>query len=171
LSIRVATSAGVCACVLSGCVQFGYERVLIEKKPDADRVMAFVVGETALGDVLAALGAPLDVFEGASGAPAITYGGLRSGEWGVSVSVPVSDYGSASVSYADTTARTQGFMLIFDRNERLAIVREGNLGDLRQEFVRRRPASIDGGAQDDADGGGSDGARPAPEDDAAGDAP
>jgi len=151
--------AVVCACILSGCVQVGYERVLIEKHPDADRVTTFVVGETGLGDVLTALGAPLEVFEGANGAPAITYGGLRSAEWGVSVSVPVTDYGSASLSYADILARTHGFMLIFDTDERLAIVREGNLGDLRQEFVRRRPASIDDDAQDDAS------------DDAEGDAP
>jgi hypothetical protein len=152
---------------LSSCVQLGYQRVLIEKQPDAECVATFVVGETGLGEVLIALGAPLDVFEGANGAPAITYGGLRSAVWDLSVSVPVTDYGSASVSYADITARTLGFMLIFDADERLAIVREGNLGDLRQEFVRRRPASVDDDAQDDAQDDANDDAN----DDADGGAP
>ncbi len=140
-----------CCAGLSSCVRFGYRREVLERKPDVRLLEQFVVGRAELGEVLVVLGAPLEVFEGADGAPVITYGGLRSGEWGLSVSAPVTDYSSASFSYADGAARTEGFMLIFDVDERLTIVREGNLGDLRQEFVRRRSASVDADDEPDVD--------------------
>lgn len=141
----------VLICVgLASCVQFGYRRQIIERKPDAELLEQFVAGQARLGDVLEVLGAPLEVFEGASGAPVITYGGLRSAGWDLSVSAPVSDYASASVTYAENAARTEGYVLIFDVDERLTIVHAGNLGDLREAYVRRRPASVD---EEDADDG------------------
>ncbi len=142
---RVAAILGAsCAASLASCIQFSYHREIIENQPAAREVDAFAVGRPSLSEVLNVLGAPIDVFEGADGAPAVTYGGLRSGAWLWNFSLPLSDYTSASFSYTDTSARTRGFILIFDTNERLAIVREGLLGDLREEFMRRPPASVDG---------------------------
>lgn len=131
------------ACGLAGCVTFKFERDIVERRPTADVVSGFTVGSTHLGDVLDVMGAPTEVWEGAAGGAALAYGGLRSRGWNVDVSVPVSDAGSASLSYTDTTARTQGFMLLFGADGHLQIVREGNLADLRRTYARRRPASLD----------------------------
>lgn|GEM_PF-2053838 len=138
-------SVALCA---SSCVSFQFQRDIVESEPRAVVVDGLLAGSTDLEDVLAALGAPIDVWEGANGNPVLAYGGLRSREWNVDVSVPVVDNGSASFSYTDTTAKTRGTVFVFDADARLQIVRSGLLGDLRQAFARRRPASID-----DDDGG------------------
>ena len=137
------TAALACACLGAGCVTFQYERQLVEVVPTEASVASFVPGQTVLSDVLAAMGAPLDVWEGPDGAPVLAYGGLRSRGWNVNVSVPVTDYNSASFSYTDTLARTRGYMLLFGPDQRLEIVRYGLLADLRRTYARRRPASID----------------------------
>jgi hypothetical protein len=136
-------AALACACLGAGCVTFEYQRDLIERVPDDAVFAAFVPGQTVLSDVLAGMGAPLDVWEGPEGAPVLAYGGLRSAEWNVNLSVPVTDYNSASFSYTDTTARTRGYMLLFGPDQRLEIVRYGLLADLRRTYARRRPASVD----------------------------
>jgi len=131
------------ACVLAGCVTFRFDRDIIERQPTAEVVSEFTIGGTHLGDVLEVMGAPTEVWEGAGGGAALAYGGLRSRGWNVDVSVPVSDAGSASLSYTDTTARTEGFMLLFGPEGHLEIVRAGNLADLRRTYARRRPASLE----------------------------
>lgn len=137
------------ACVLAGCVTFRFDRDIIERQPTAEVVSEFTIGSTHLGDVLDVMGAPTEVWEGAGGGAALAYGGLRSRGWNVDVSVPVSDAGSATLSYTDTTARTEGFMLLFGPEGHLEIVRAGNLADLRRTYARRRPASL----EDDSEGG------------------
>lgn len=141
---RASTTIALASCgLLASCVSFRYERDIIERKPDAAIVSGFTVGTTHLGDVLGVMGAPTDVWEAADGGTAVAYGGLRSRGWNVDVSVPISDAGSASLSYTDTRARTQGFMLLFDPAGHLEIVREGNLADLRRTYARRPPASLE----------------------------
>jgi len=144
--LRHALVVGFALCV-SSCVSFEYQRDIIEREPDAAVVDGLLAGHARLEDVLTALGAPLDVWEGANGNPVLSYGGLRSSEWNVDVSVPISDSGSASLSYTDTTAKTRGTVFVFDAQARLQIVRSGLLGDLRTTFARRRPASIDEDAE------------------------
>ncbi len=131
--------------VTASCVSFQYQREIVECEPRAAVVEGLLAGTTELEDVLVALGAPIDVWEGANGNPVLAYGGLRSREWNVEVSVPIADSGSASLSYSDTTAKTRGTIFVFDAELHLQIVRSGLLGDLRQTFARRRPASIDDG--------------------------
>ena len=128
----------------ASCISFDYQRDIIECEPLASVVSELAAGEASLDDVLAQLGAPIDVWEGANGGAVLSYGGLRCAEWNVDVSVPVSDYGSASLSYTDTTAKTRGTIFVFDEALQLQIVRSGLLADLRQAFTRRRPASIEG---------------------------
>jgi hypothetical protein len=142
------------ACVLPGCLSFGYMRELRESPPDSARVAALEPGSAGLGDALAALGAPLYVWEAPRDGVVLAYGGLRERRWGVEVSVPVGDQGSASFAYDDGAARTVGHVLVFDGDLRLILVREGNLRDLRREFARRRPAST-GFEEPRAEGGGS----------------
>lgn len=143
-------AALACACLAAGCVSFEYKRNLIERVPDDVVCAAFVPGETGLAEVLAGLGAPLDVWEGPDGAPVLAYGGLRSAGWNVGVSVPISDYGSATYSYTDTLARTRGYVLIFGPDQRLEIVRYGLLADLRRSFVRRPAAAMEDEAAPEA---------------------
>jgi len=112
--------------VTASCVSFQYQREIVECEPRAAVVEGLLAGTTELEGVLA-------------------YGGLRSREWNVEVSVPIADSGSASLSYSDTTAKTRGTIFVFDAELHLQIVRSGLLGDLRQTFARRRPASIDDG--------------------------
>lgn len=134
--------AALVASTLAGCVRLQYQRDVVERKPERDLVEPLAVGRTTLGDVLRVLGAPIDVWEGGDGGTAITYGGLRAKEWTVDVSVPLTDYTSASLTYTDTRARTQGYLFLFDASDVLEIVREGNLADLRQIYARRRASSV-----------------------------
>ncbi|MCY2962002.1 MAG: hypothetical protein NTY35_17735 [Planctomycetota bacterium] len=136
--VAITAAAGL----LTGCVMFQFERDIIERRPEAEIVSSFTIGSTHLGDVLDVMGAPTEVWEGADGGAALAYGGLRSRGWNVDVSVPVADAGSANLSYTDTTARTEGFMLLFGPEGHLEIVRAGNLADLRRTYARRRPASL-----------------------------
>jgi len=130
-------------CLAAGCVSFQYERNLIERVPDDSVVATFVPGQTVLTDVLAGMGAPLDVWEGPDGAPVLAYGGVRGAEWNVNVSLPVTDYNSASFSFTDTRSRARGYMLLFGPDQRLEIVRYGLLADLRRTYARRRPAAVE----------------------------
>lgn len=131
------------AAVASSCVSFTYERDIVERRPEAAVVGRFVVGTSDLAEVLGALGAPNDVWETAGGGVACTWGGLRSKEWNVDVSVPVTEGYSASVSYTDTHAKTRGWLFLFDEHDRLELVREGSLADLRRTYARRQPAAVD----------------------------
>jgi len=139
---RIAASLAI-PFLCASCVSFAYQREIIEREPEAALVEGLAAGHTDLGHVLDVLGAPIEVWEGADGAPVLTYGGLRAGRWNIDVSLPVVDNGSASFSYTDTRARTRGFVLIFGSDLRLDIVRAGNLADLRRRYERRSPASVD----------------------------
>lgn len=140
---RIRAAALASACFAAGCVNFEYQRKNIERVPDDSVLATFVPGQTVLADVLAGLGSPLDVWEGPDGAPVLAYGGLKSAAWNVEVSVPVTRYASASLSYTDTRARTRGYMLLFGPDHRLEIVRYGLLADLRRTYARRRGSAID----------------------------
>lgn len=140
--IRTAVILAIAA-LASSCVTFRYEREIIEKRPDAALVGAFVVGTASLSEVLDVLGAPNDVWETARGGAACTWGGLLTREWDVDVSVPVTDAASASMSYTDTHAKTRGWLLLFGADDKLELVREGSLADLRRTYARRQPAAVD----------------------------
>lgn len=114
--------------------------------PPRERIESLVPGEAVLADALERLGAPLYVWEGKDGCPVLAYGALRLGEWGFSISAPVFERGSASLSYDDLRAHTQGVILIFGPDLGLRLVRSGNLRDLRHASERRPPASLDDGA-------------------------
>lgn len=125
------------ALACSACVSVGYQRQLIERKPEPRALEQLAPGATDLADVLERLGAPLDVWEGAGGSPVLAYAGLKSAEWTFTVSVEVYQGQSATYSYSDASARTHGVILIFDRDLRLELVREGLLRDLRLASERR----------------------------------
>ena len=129
-----------------GCVRLQYEREMIERLPPLARIEALVPGESGLADALQRLGAPLDVWEGKDGGPVLAYGELRTAEWAFSVSMELTRGGSASFSYDDVAARTQGVILIFGADLGLQLVRSGNLRDLRHESEHHPSAALDDGA-------------------------
>jgi hypothetical protein len=142
LSARTILAAASAPLVLAGCFSVGYSRELREVAPDPALVESFEPG-AELGAVLAALGAPLDVWEGAAGSVVVSYGGLRTREWAFEVSVPVAERGSASFAFDDARTRTSGHVLVFGPDLRLEILRAGNLADLRRETARRRAAALE----------------------------
>ncbi len=141
MNARLAACAAALAC--AACLQVGYRRQHVESVPGEESVARLAAGASTLSDALAQLGAPLDVWEGAGGGPVLAYGGMDTAEWAVTVSVPVTDYSSASFSYADFDARTRGVVLLFDADLVLTLVRRGYLRDLRQETRRRAPAVVE----------------------------
>lgn len=126
--------------VLASCVTFKYERHLAEERVPADAIAELEIGTSTIGDALARLGAPLYVWEGASDDVVLAYGSEDRREVGFSVSIPLFDQGNASFDYDDAASRLEGFVLVFDVQGRLTIVRAGLLRELGRE-VRRRPGS------------------------------
>lgn len=124
--------------LLAGCVTFKYERHLREEPVAPEALAELEIGTSTIGDVLARLGAPLYVWEGVGGAVVLAYGSEDRREVGFSVSVPLFEQTNASFDYDDVASRLEGYVLVFDAEGRLEIVRAGLLRDLGQA-VRRRP--------------------------------
>jgi len=138
---RIAASMLAIASTLgsTACVSFTYERhVAFEPIPDA-AVSTLVIGTSTLGDALDRMGAPLYVWEGVDGAVVLGYGFENQREVGINVSVPVIDRQSASFNYDDVAKRLEGYVLVFDRDLKLHIVRRGLLRDLALA-TRSRPS-------------------------------
>ena len=95
-----------------------------------------------MADCLAALGAPLYVWEYKGDGAALAWGWSDENRKGISVSVPVYEQASASLSYDDGREKLNGAMLLFDRGLVLEDVRKGRLRDLQRDLLRRRPAPV-----------------------------
>lgn len=138
--MRLAAIAALALC--SACVSYKYERHSAFEPVRADKVAELAIGTSDIGDALARLGAPLYVWEGVDDAIVLAYGSDDSRQWGLNVSVPVYDQANASFKYDDTSSRLEGYILVFDRNLELKIVRAGLLRELGRT-VRLRPASVE----------------------------
>ena len=134
--------------IAAGCVQLSWNRVTRHSPVPRDalaRLSSDPGHPSDLGECLAALGAPLWVWEheidGASGA-VLAWGWFDERSLGFSASVPITRGVSASFDYDDADARMRGVVLFFDRDWRLVVLRTGLLRDLTGE-VRRPPAVLD----------------------------
>jgi hypothetical protein len=107
-----------------------------------EAVSALEPGKSAIGDALARLGAPLYVWEGAADGIVLAYGSENRTESGVTVSVPVFDQFNASFAYDDVAANLDGYVLIFDAELKLQLVRSGSLREL-SKVVRVRPSPVE----------------------------
>ena len=102
-------------------------------------------GKTDLDECLDAFGAPLWVWEHVEhGRPAaaLAYGWTDENDFGFSVSVPLTEYFSASYDYDRVDRRMKGVVLFFDENWKLVSWRSGLLHDLTEE-ARRPPAFVE----------------------------
>lgn len=135
----------IAAVTCSGCVSFGYRRATRESPPSKTALAGLHPGETSLADSLAQLGAPLYVWEYKGDGAALAWGWYRRGDLGFTISVPLARQLSARGSYESIDENLRGFVLLFDADLKLELMREGYLRDLQNDLRRKRPAAEDSG--------------------------
>ena len=133
-------AAVILALASSACITGGYYRTQTNAPVRHEQVRALEPGKTTLDEALAALGAPLYLWEWKGDGAALAWGWFDSGQWGVSLSVPVGDSGSASFSMDNIAHDMPGAVLFFGPDDVLVEAREGKLAEIRAETSRKRPA-------------------------------
>jgi len=124
---------------MTSCVSVVWERETWHRPPAAQVVSSLSEGEADLTACLAALGAPLKVWQVGDGV-ALTWAWYESEELSYRLQVPMSQTFNASFDYATVDRETQGLLLVFDGADRLVLMREGFLRDLLAEDEGRSPA-------------------------------
>jgi hypothetical protein len=128
--------------LLSGCVSFTYERHLTYEPVALEAIGELEIGTSDIGDVLEHLGAPLYVWEGVNDAVVFAYGSSNQREVGFTISVPLLEQANASFNYDDVSEKLKGYVLVFEPDLTLKIVRAGLLGELGKTF-KRRPDTVE----------------------------
>lgn len=131
--------AALALALLPGCVEVEYDRARVFQEPPPERVDALVVGESDVGQSVAALGAPLHVIEVGLGL-ALAWGWQDVTGWNVDVSAPLGD-AQGNFSYTSSASRTRGVVLFFGPDWRLTAVRRGFLAQLLPD--RQKPRDVD----------------------------
>ena len=139
-SRRLAFAALLAALASNACITGGYYRTQTNEPVAHELIRALEPGRTTLGEALAQLGAPLYLWEWKGDGAALAWGWSDSGHWGIALSVPVSDAGSASFSMDDIAKDMPGAVLFFGPDDVLVEAREGKLSEIRAETSRKRPA-------------------------------
>ena len=124
----------------SACITGGYSRMQANEPVAHEQVRALSPGTTTLAEALASLGAPSYLWEWKGDGAALAWGWLNSARWGLAVSVPLSDSGSASFSMDQIALDMPGVVLFFGPDDLLVEAREGKLSEIRAETSRKRPA-------------------------------
>jgi len=123
-----------------GCVNVFYRHETRFEPPRRGALAELAPDRSDLDDCLTRLGAPLWVWEDRGSGAALAYGWLESGDWNVSVNLPVSNDASASLTWRQIDARMRGVVLFFDTEWTLRAVRKGYLRDLTARLRQRRPS-------------------------------
>ena len=127
--------------LLTGCIQAQFERDNRLRPIEESELATLQPGESTLDECLDALGAPLFVRERQTYGAELAYGWYKQWDWGLSISIPVTDNASASFDYDEIDAKLRGAVLLFDEDWRLEVVRTGFLRDLVAREVT--PAYLD----------------------------
>jgi hypothetical protein len=129
------------SCFFASCIsaEFNRNSELIPINPAA--MQPLIVGESTLTECLAALGAPLHVWEIDTGACLAWYW-IDKSDWGVTLAVPASDAISANLSYGESSEDIEGLVLFFDNDWTLTSKRTGLISEIVP--ARRRPADLTG---------------------------
>ena len=122
------------------CTSWSWSRQYVLRQPDTSALARLQVNSSDLEDCLAELGAPL-IVEEVEQDVALYYAWIYQRDWGVSVSVPIGD-DSVSFSYTGDDRNLRAVQLMFDERLTLTELREGRLGDLRDE-ARSRPQMLE----------------------------
>jgi hypothetical protein len=140
--MTVRALAILCVSLLSGCVSFNYGRHTLFEAVWPDAVEQLEIGTSDIGRALELLGAPLYVWEGVGDSIVLAYGAENRKETGFALSVPMFEQASASFNYDDVSSRLEGYVLVFDSDLKLEIVRAGLLREL-SKVVRLRPSAAE----------------------------
>ncbi len=140
--MRAALTIAAAAALLTSCARIQWSRSSINEPVDAQLIETLAPDRDDLTACLAALGAPVRVWEAADGGVAMAYGWLDADDWGFSVSYSVARFVSASFSYGEVLTEGEGVVLVFDRDLILRDVRAGQFADIAAEPGRRRPNDV-----------------------------
>jgi hypothetical protein len=140
---RLARVALALCALTTSCVQLQWSQETVHERVDGAAVAALQPGVSDLAQCLAALGAPLYVWEYDGDGVALGFGALNDETWGVGVNIPISESTSASFDYDEGDAQTRGWVLFFDESWTLVAASEGRLRDLALGFRRQPPAFVD----------------------------
>ena len=127
------------------CVSVSWGRESRHDPVERGSLAELVAGQSDLTRCLELFGAPLWVWEHVEDgrqAAALAYGWADERDMGLRVSVPVTEYYSASFDYDQIDAHMKGMVLFFDDSWTLTSWRLGLLRDLTLE-ARRPPAAIE----------------------------
>ncbi|MDF1799402.1 MAG: hypothetical protein P1V81_09520 [Planctomycetota bacterium] len=126
------------ALLCASCVTYDYDRFRRNMELEPATFAELVPGESDLTDALAALGAPVRVWEPRPGALALVWSWSDRKTEGFSIAVPTSDAVDASFSWRDTSDEDEGLLLVFDEDWRLETLRRGLVGEVLQGVRRAR---------------------------------
>lgn len=138
--MRILALLGLALC--TSCVAYSYHRHATYEPVSEAAIKALEIGKSDIGDALSRLGAPLYVWEGVADAVVLAYGNENRREHGFKVSVPLFEQTSASFNYDDIASRLEGYVLVFDADLKLKIVRAGLLRELGK-VTKRRPDTVE----------------------------
>jgi hypothetical protein len=128
LAIRLCALA-ICVAAAS-CVSYRYERDLAFEPVSQAAVDSLTIDTSDLSETLSKLGAPIYVWEGRDGATLLAYGYEHDRTYGFRVTAPIFRVGNPYFDFGDAARRLRGYVLVFDRNLKLKLVRSGLLRDL-----------------------------------------
>ena len=139
MTTRAAWLALACP-ALAGCLTFNWNREAALEPPAKGALAGLQPGAGDLGASLAALGAPLYVWEQQDGA-ALAWGWYAERQRGLNVSVPISNNNATiSFDYKGIDQGVRGVVLFFDAEWKLVRKSEGALAELASLARRARPA-------------------------------
>ena len=128
--------------VLSGCLSLSWTRDRRQEPPPKGAIESLVPGQATLTDCLAALGAPLYLWEYKGNGAALAWGWADEDRKGLTFSIPVYDQSTVSLSYDDGREKLRGAVLLFGDDLVLEQIRRGWLRNLDTDLSRRRPAPV-----------------------------
>lgn len=123
------------ASTLSSCASFTWRRYIVQQALPQEVLETLPQSGLELQQCLDLLGAPTVVREYEEEGLVLAWSWIRQRDLAASVSVPVTDYQSASFSYTDIRNKENGVVLWFDAQRRLTDWRSGNVDQL----IDRRP--------------------------------
>ena len=133
----------VLALACPSCLSFVWNRERNFHEPAANAVDGLRPGQATLADSLGALGAPLYVWEWHADGMALAWGWSDDDRKGLSLSVPVAQRLSASLSYMRDMGKLNGIVLFFDAHAALVELRHGRLSEIHEETAQKRPSFQD----------------------------
>jgi hypothetical protein len=135
---RTALAALLAAPLLGACITADYDRFRRFEELPASAYAELVPGESDLTAALAALGAPVRVWEPRPDALALVWSWSDRATWGVSVALPMGEAAEANFSWRDTQDDDEGLLLVFDADLRLESLRRGLVGEVLTDVRRDR---------------------------------